>query len=796
MARTSGSPMLGLRDRNSSAISCAAETWYEDRFFWRPHPTKRSTSISVTIDTQISEDMQDYSLLYLNNGTIFQYNFSILTSQYSMSLSKCADFIFFSEKYDLPWDSEYSRATANIFVLPAGRNISVNTCDMSVEGENMAYWTSESRESLWMGNSSSFLLATHNNFTLIMTFDDQKSKMGVYYLFLNTKWTKPPDFLILRETTEGEKGINVSFISLSGADHISTNSFFFGLGFRCYDMSSCTNGMEWTAVNQDSSFISEYHLYISLGERLSPPSPVGKNYLEWHQADFHIDGPASKPEGHIRVLLFPEGMEKHTVKVTTDVPELRRRMTYSIDVTWTEKLPDYLFFFPSLDFFGMKCKRDILCDNQLFFRIQKPSKWPIVELDIYFQQPQNFENYAIFLTDEYQMDFKIYRFSSDPPSDTTAVPSTDHTIATQSDSIAIISSDSTVATPSGPTVFTSSDSTVATPSGPTVFTSSDSTVATPSGPTVFTSSDSTVAVPSGPTVATPDRSDNTFSKNSVIVLLAVVAGACLLALVTVLPINIMRSRKVRSRSETDQQAATETSERRQSDGYEILPGERISGDYDHIVEETDQQAATESSERRQSDGYEVLPGERISGDYEHIVEERGLSDGYESMVNEDFPRNVLCDRNVSSSSHYQTISLENLETSPRGASALSQKNETLLKMSKSCGDLTSGKADTFEHADNRKTSTEQEPKLFCSTFGRQNNEEEEQPRLQWFMLRDSTDGDSFAGAFYSTEAEQCMELQDFSTRGRCSADADGECEYLTELDSSREHEDYLELIAD
>ncbi|GFO06857.1 hypothetical protein PoB_003336200, partial [Plakobranchus ocellatus] len=335
---------------------------------------------------------------------------------------------------------------------------------------------------------------------------------------------------------------------------------------------------------------------------------------------------------------------------------------------------------------------------------------------------------------------------------------------------------------------------------------------TPSDSTVTAPSDLTVTTPSDSTVTTPDHSDNTFSKDSAIVLLAVASGVCLLAFVTVLTVNIIRSRKVRSRPETDQQAATETSERRQSDGYEVLPetdqqaatetserrqsdgyevlpGERISGEYEHIVEETNQQ-------RRQSDGYEVLPGERISGDYEHIVEERGLSDGYESMLNEDFPRNNLCDRNVSSSSHYQTISLENLETSPRGASALSQTNETLLKMSKSCGDLTSGKADTFEHADNRKACTEQEPKPCCSTFGKQNSEEEEQPRLQWFMLRDSTDGGSFAGAFYSVEAEQCMELQDFSTRGRCSADADGECEYLTALDSSREHEDYLELIAD
>ncbi|GFO17621.1 hypothetical protein PoB_004412600 [Plakobranchus ocellatus] len=360
-------------------------------------------------------------------------------------------------------------------------------------------------------------------------------------------------------------------------------------------------------------------------------------------------------------------MDKYIVNVSKGVPESRWWMTYSIDVTWVEKLADYIFIFPSLDNAGIRCVWSKVCVDQFLFR-----KWKTFDnslgarLDFYTSGTANLSNYAVFLTDKYQMDFRIYRFSS--------------------------------------------------------------------------------------------------------------------------PL-----------AETDQQAATETSERRQSDGYEVLP-------------ETDQLSATETSERRQSDGYEVLPetnqqrrqldgyevlpGERISGDCEHIVEERGLSDGYESMLNEEFPRNIPCDRNVSSSSHYQTISLENPRIWPRGASALSQKNESISIVSKSCGDLTSGEADTFEHVDNRKTSTEQEPKPFCSTFGRQNSEEEEQPRLHCFMLRDSTDGGSFAGAFYSIEAEHCMELQDFSTRGSCSADADGECEYLTALDSSREHEDYLELIAD
>ncbi|GFN91663.1 hypothetical protein PoB_001816900 [Plakobranchus ocellatus] len=73
--------LLVVRDQNLSATSCAAETWCAERFFWRPHPIHRSTSISVTIDTLSSEDVQDYFFFSLNNGTINQYNLSILTSR-------------------------------------------------------------------------------------------------------------------------------------------------------------------------------------------------------------------------------------------------------------------------------------------------------------------------------------------------------------------------------------------------------------------------------------------------------------------------------------------------------------------------------------------------------------------------------------------------------------------------------------------------------------------------------------------------------------------------------------------
>ncbi|GFO17442.1 hypothetical protein PoB_004394700 [Plakobranchus ocellatus] len=341
---------------------------------------------------------------------------------------------------------------------------------------------------------------------------------------------------------------------------------------------------------------------------------------------------------------------------------------------------------------------------------------------------------------------------ADPPSDRTAAPLTDPTIAVISDPTVVTPKEATssglaVTTPSGSTVATQSDLTVAPPTDPTV--------ATPNDPAASTLGDLTISTSSGSTVATPYLSgDTNFWRNSAIVLLAILAAACLLALAIVLTFRIMRSRRVLSRPETDQQAASET-------------------------------------ERRPSDGYEVLPEDRISGDYELIEEDRRLSGGYESILNEDVLENMFCNRRVSSSSHYQTISLENLRTSPKGASAV------LQIVSKSCGDLASVKVDSFEHADDKKASTEQEPEPSCSTHGRQTSEEDEQPRPKWFMLRDPTDFTGpFAGAFYSIDAEQSTELKDFITRRRRSADADGEGEYLTVLDCSREHADYLELIAD
>ncbi|GFO37309.1 hypothetical protein PoB_006381400 [Plakobranchus ocellatus] len=202
------------------------------------------------------------------------------------------------------------------------------------------------------------------------------------------------------------------------------------------------------------------------------------------------------------------------------------------------------------------------------------------------------------------------------------------------------------------------------------------------------------------------------------------------------------------------------------------------------LSETDQQAASETSERRPSEENDDLLEERISGIYEDIVDDRRLSNGHVSILDEDEPGNILVNYKDSSSIHYQRISLENPRTWPRRASALPQKDKGPLKVFKSCGDVPNGKADTFEHVYDKTTTAEQEPEPFYSTLVRRNSEEEEQPRPRWFMLRDSPEDGSFAGTFYSIEAEKSTALKDFSTRGRCSADADGEGDYLTVLDTT------------
>ncbi|GFN96805.1 hypothetical protein PoB_002331100 [Plakobranchus ocellatus] len=204
------------------------------------------------------------------------------------------------------------------------------------------------------------------------------------------------------------------------------------------------------------------------------------------------------------------------------------------------------------------------------------------------------------------------------------------------------------------------------------------------------------------------------------------------------------------------------------------------------------QLALKTSQRRTSDGYEVLPGERMSGYYAHIVEDTHMADVYESMSDEGSPEDILCNRQVSCPNNYQRISLDNIKTLPQAISTHSHNYEALLKKSKSCGDLTDGRADISEYF-NMKAPIEQEPEPFYSTVGRQTSEKEEQPRLQWFMLRNSKDDIHLDYAFDSTEAHKSTELRDFSTRKHCAADADGEGEYLTVLDSSNEYEGYIKF---
>ncbi|GFO22848.1 hypothetical protein PoB_004935300 [Plakobranchus ocellatus] len=317
-------------------------------------------------------------------------------------------------------------------------------------------------------------------------------------------------------------------------------------------------------------------------------------------------------------------MDKYVVNVPTDAPESGRKMTYSIDVTWTENLANYLFIFPSLEYAGIRCERDKWCEGRFLLQKSETANGSLaVRLDLNIDTSENLSNYALFLKDKNQINFRIYKFSSRPA-------------------------------------------------------------------------------------------------------------------------------------------------------------------------QIDQHAASETPERRPSNVTDVLLQERISSDYEDIVEGRRLSNGNVSLLDEDDPGNVLVDHKVSSSSHFQKISLENPRTWPGGASAISQRGKERLKVFKSYGDLPNGKADTLEHVYDRTETTEQEPEPFYSPLVRANSEMEEQPRPRWFMLSDSTDDGRYTGVFYSSEAEQFIEQNDVSTHWRCSADADDESDCLTELDSD-EYRSYINV---
>ncbi|GFO12608.1 hypothetical protein PoB_003911300 [Plakobranchus ocellatus] len=465
---------------------------------------------------------------------------------------------------------------------------------------------------------------------------------------------------------------------------VSINTIIHKYNDKCYQNRSSMQGINWTATSQGGEVVfivdinvKEMHGFLDIAYK-----PL--DFYDIRVSFYDEETSASNRKQYYKLLFFLEGMDKYVVNVSTDAPGPGREMVFLTDMTWTENLADYLFIFPSLDDAGIKCETGIKCDDRFLLHTDKTFNGTLLmKLHVLINESENLNNYAVFLTDENQMDFRIYRLSSRPAS---------------------------------------------------------------------------------------ARPDDIFWKSWKTILISV-AGACLIAFATLL--LVIRSRKVRSRRDD----------------------ELIRFVLRHLSE-ADQQAASETAERRQSGGNDDLLEERISGIHEEIDEGRRLSNDYESILDEDVSGTILVNRKVSSSTHYQSDSLEHSRTWPRGASALSQKDKGLLNVSKSCGDLPNGKTDTLEHVYDKTATTEQEPEPFYSTLVRANSEMEEQPRLRWFMLKDSRDDGRYTGAFYSIEAEKPIELKDFSTREGCSTNTDCEGEYLTALDSNSEHEDYLELIAD
>ncbi|GFO37307.1 hypothetical protein PoB_006381200 [Plakobranchus ocellatus] len=422
--------LLVLRDQNLHGSFCDKETWCDDRFLWRPHPLNPSSSISVTIDTLDHEDVKEYYLYPKPNESVNAYQLIISASinRYSMGLTKCADLLLPNEKYDLSWDSAYTPETTNFFVLPPGRKISVNTCDMSLKGENMVYWSSIRRTLRLRFDQSSFF-SSSNASTIMITFDDQKSMMGVYYLFPKTlDWNKAPDGMFLREKVDWEKERFKIYVpralSRDPVMYTSTNSFSFDRVFRCDQNTVCSNAISWTAAHQERKDVFIVEIKVTPEYRTSSLLVSEKGYLEWRVSFLEEITFANNRGKYYRLLLFPEGMEKYVTYVLPDASG--REVTYSMEVTWTENLADYLFIFPSPDAAGIKCEKDRPCDDQFLFQTMKTFNGSLfVRLDVHIDKSENLSNYTVFLTERNQVDFRIYRFSSRPAYSPTNDPSVD-----------------------------------------------------------------------------------------------------------------------------------------------------------------------------------------------------------------------------------------------------------------------------------------------------------------------------------------------------------------------------------
>ncbi|GFN91562.1 hypothetical protein PoB_001806800 [Plakobranchus ocellatus] len=764
------------KDQHFSGVLCIEGTWCADRFFWIAYDFHNTFSISVTIDILDDDNENVFSFFHFTKTRIYLYHLSVSTSpEFHLKvkfyvelqhddryhgcpviLQECVDFASYYKMKDIfPVKSFFDPQTSNFFFLPPNRKINVDSCVMNFKDDlSEATFRQQSPLKEFLDT----IKYIPDPIRIMITFEMQNSTVGVYYYLIRViEWHGMPDSILLSWSLEDQRAKFKATTPWALGRRLAMYSVAFekfsrGYYLRCNQDTTCPN--KWTVAYQQGQVTVTMQMYIehNISDIISSPDP-----LQWQV--YFFDGETS--EGiflqYQRLLFFPLGITAYGFQMLTGVHGPGRTVIYSIILDPKESYVHFLFIFPSLDDAGIRCSMGQLCLGKFSFSIQTNRRELLFERRyMNMDETKEMANYAVLIWIRAMSSFRIYRFVS-------------HITYTSSDFQVTIPNVTSLATTRGSPVTTPSvvsnaissyspatilnDASVTTPSDASVTTTSDASVAISRDASVTTTSDSLVS-------AQHEDSANISWERWITVLMAIFAGACLLAFVTVLMFHIAKSRKFRSQFVTDHQAPTEI------------------------------------SHRRQSDGYEVLPGERMSGDYELIVEDRRLSGGYESMLNEDFPRNILCDRSVSFSSHYEKISLENLRPSPQGASALTQKDEALLKKSKSCGDLAGGKADTFVHAD-KKALMKQQSETFCSILGEQNIEEEEQPRLAWFMLRDSKDEDGrYTGAFYSIEAKQSTELKDFSTRGRCSADADGECEYLTPLDCSREHEDYLELIAD
>ncbi|GFO08732.1 hypothetical protein PoB_003523700 [Plakobranchus ocellatus] len=637
----------------------------------------------------------------------------VLDPEYPVALKRCANVAKFNSRRYLPLDSTYFPSTSSLFVLPNKRTIGMKTCNMSIEEHNLSFWTSFTAKNINLKNvlKNQLELPEKSAFRVMVTFDNQESAAGVYYFFVNGIQSKPkyPDSVLLRNTVDERKAtFELPAIRpvnsqplLFVSDSRKYRSTFLGFKFDKDVVYELKHQIKWTSFQRKGNSFISFQVTVNNQSDYESENSEEDDPLDLHVYISDEKHVHTKKCRYYRLLVFPTEIPTFRIHPKPAGNETNHTVSYEVKVNRAKWLVDQLYIFPALGKSGTKCVKEQNCQDLVIFDSSKKGKG---------KKKSIFLEVTLLAHDiENLTDYAI--FVMDPGKRRFQIYQFD--------------SSSRYSPATAP-------------------------IGTEDPPVTYTTTTPVSSAGFG---------------NEWAFLLMIPFGIATGAFFLVLYVRRRRVHFGKVSADTADQAAFETSQRRFSDGYEVLPGDRVSGDYEHIVEDRS---------------------------YEHLVEDRRLSHGYEAILCQDFPRNNLRD---ASSNVYQTISLENVECLPQATKPFSKMNGASLKHSLSCSNI------TFAHAGDTRIYVEDDSELFFKSHSvtGHRNANKEQLALKYFMLRNSTDDARCVNPFYTTDVKETrenIELQDSSTRRRCSANADGECEYLTVLDSSDDDGNYLELIPD